>query len=56
MVEVGAEPDGSDRVLDDSVTAYDTLETYVLVDGAWLNSDGQVIEAHEGSLTCDSRG
>lgn len=55
MVEVGGEPDGSDRVLDDSVTAYDTLETYTLVDGEWLNSDGQVLRAHEGSLTCDAQ-
>ena len=54
-VEVGANNDGSDRVLDDSVTAYHELNTFELVDGAWLYSDGTDV-AQVRERACDTTG
>jgi len=54
MVEVDSNPDGSDRILDNSVTAYHELNTFELVDGAWLYADGTDVAQYPGALTCDS--
>jgi len=53
MVELGSNPDGSDRILDESVTAYHELNTFELVDGAWLYADGTDLAQYPGALTCD---
>ena len=52
--EVAGNADGSDRVLDDTVTSYLDSETYALVDGEWLKSDGVQLEVFEGALECVS--
>ena len=50
------QPRWPDRVLDDNVTAYHELETtFQLVDGAWLQSDGdECWSVSTGALTCDA--
>jgi hypothetical protein len=52
LVQTSGNPDGSDRVIDDTINAYLERESYVLVNGAWLNSDASVLEKYEGSITC----
>lgn len=53
MVESGGNPDGSDRMLDDSITAYWTRESYVLTDGGWMKADAEVIQTFAESLVCE---
>jgi hypothetical protein len=52
LVEAGAAPDGSDAVVDDSVTARRLEVTLVKEDGAWRNSSGRVIQEWLGQDAC----
>ena len=53
-VEIGGNPDGTDRVLDDSVTAYLARNTFQLVDENWLFASTIDLETYEGALSCDA--
>lgn len=54
LVQAGGNPDGSDLVIDDTINAYLERETYQLVAGEWLNSDGQVLQRFDGAITCEA--
>ena len=41
-----------DRVINDSVDASHDREQFVLVDGRWLKSGGDVIDTYEGLEEC----
>ena len=55
LIESAGEAGGADIVIDDHVVAYHTSESYVRVAGAWLKSDGAVLEEFDGALTCGHR-
>ncbi|WP_300625526.1 hypothetical protein [Ilumatobacter sp.] len=53
LVEVGGNPDGTDRVLNDIISAEYERYTLTRVGGAWLIASIAGGEVFEGSLTCD---
>ena len=53
LVLTGGNPDGTDRVLDDSINAYKERETYVLEAGVWLNSEVELLSTYENSSRCE---
>lgn len=53
-VEVAANPDGTDRVIDDTINSYLESDTFSLVDGRWVKQSGVTIARYEGELQCPS--
>jgi hypothetical protein len=51
-VEIGANQDGSDRVLNDEVNSYLETAMFELVDGGWMKTDGMTKAKYEGELAC----
>ncbi len=51
-VEAGGNDDGTDRVINDEINSYRERDAFVLVDGAWLKTDGETIEIFEGETSC----
>lgn len=51
-VEVDANADGTDRILDDSINSYHERDEFVLTDGDWRKSNGQTVEIFEGVPNC----
>ena len=51
-VEVAANADGSDRIVDDTINAYLEQDTFALVDGVWLKVSGVSLAKFEGEMTC----
>jgi hypothetical protein len=51
-VETGGNPDGTDRVINDDVTADRYLVSMVNVDGVWLESDASTLAVYEGVASC----
>jgi len=51
-VEIGGNEDGTDRIIDDSISSYLERDQFVLRDGAWLKSGGQTVQKFEGATTC----
>lgn len=56
LVEIQGSSDGSDRVIDDTISSYLVREVFVPSDGQWLEADGTVLSTYEGALTCDAAG
>jgi hypothetical protein len=54
LIEIAGNPDGSDRVINDEVNAYHERSDLILVDGRWLESDGERIKKFEGVASCDA--
>lgn len=52
-VEIGGNPDGTDRVIDDSINSYLERDTFVLMAGRWLKSDGVTDQTFQGRMQCD---
>ena len=55
-IERNGNPDGSDRVIDDTVNSYLEHDTFILSNGAWLKSRGESIAKYEGATTCPDSG
>jgi hypothetical protein len=53
LVEVGGNSDGTDRVIDDSISVVSDRDFFELIDGRWLKSGGEVIEIDREGTTCD---
>ena len=51
-VEVGANPDGSDRVLNDEINSYIEMAVFELVGDVWLRTRATEISKYKGELTC----
>ncbi len=54
LVEVGGNPDGTDLVLDESISAYRERSDLVLTETGWLESGGVVLQQFEGATRCDA--
>jgi hypothetical protein len=52
-VEIGGNPDGTDRVVDDSVSVFIETAELELVDGRWIEVGGAIIERFEGATSCE---
>ncbi len=51
-IERNGNPDGSNRVIDDTVNSYLEHDTFILSNGAWLKSRGESVAKYEGATTC----
>jgi hypothetical protein len=56
LVETGGNSDGTDLVLDDSISAVHDRDYFVLEGGEWLEQDGIVIKRYEDSTECTASG
>lgn len=52
VVEVGGNPDGTDRVLDSTVNSFRERDTFKLLDHAWTKTDGKTLAEFEGATAC----
>ncbi len=55
-VEVASNPDGSDRVLDDTINSYLERDSFSLIDGRWMKVSGVTVTKHDGELECPPDG
>jgi len=51
-VEVGGNPDETDRVIDDTISTYRERDTFISQNGVWLKSGGTTVEKFKGEMTC----
>ena len=52
-VEIGGNPDGTDRIVDDSISVYIESAELEMIDGRWMEVGGAIIERFEGATSCD---
>lgn len=52
VVETNGNPDGTDRVVNDEVNAYRIRIDLELVDGRWLDSNGELLMTWTGATAC----
>lgn len=53
LVEIEGNDDGTDRVIDDSVSVHIETAELEYVDGRWVEIAGNIIERIEGATSCD---
>ena len=51
-IEVGGNPDGTDKIVINEVNAYHERSDLIFTNGRWLDNDGVLLEKFPGAATC----